>query len=84
MSSAEINDSTDSSFQTPDSIIVLEEGLTHEELEPERKPELEAGDIGVSPVLGPFTRSGRKMKNATPAPALAMQELTKVVASVKP
>ena len=61
MSVNESTESTETLYQTPDSI-VIEERSTHEELEP-----LVSEELGASPeVSGPVTRSGKKRKNSAP------------------
>ena len=59
-----VDDSNDSVFQTPESVIVAEHEKEHQH--PELESVAETRDIGASPTLGPVTRSGKKRRHVVP------------------
>ena len=64
MSGGEDNESTETVYQTPDSVVVVEDQDGDFAEEPAAQDPQQ--DIGASPVLGPITRSGRKRKTVAP------------------
>ena len=75
-----VNDSTESVFQTPNSVVLVEEiEATHPELEPHGSG-LEGEDIGASPTLEPVTRSGKKRKHTAPVKSSGKKK-TKMIRS---
>ena len=72
-----VDESNDSVFQTPDSVVLIEERAVHPELDNRGQ---ETQDIGAFPVLGPVTRSGRKRKHTIPVKSSGKKK-TKMIRS---